>query len=200
MEEDSALAMACLRRQFKLMSFPAPPIPIPTKSKRTKFVDADALYNAVAAGQRLRNVADLDFSGTFAIIAKPDVDNGRRAKIVARDLKRATLSPYNVDEGTPKQSSGATRRYTIVLKCTCHTGRQMVRIKSNDLFAYFASKSGKPRPSAPSASQETLTALSQSASGPACTGETIISAEDDLSHPRGVLAHRIKVSVKHPKV
>ncbi|KAJ7060994.1 hypothetical protein C8F01DRAFT_178740 [Mycena amicta] len=187
--EDSSLAMARLRKRMKLMALPPAPAVVTTKTKRTKFVVADALYKAVAQESR---TSPVEFAGTFAIIANPQVDNERRARLVARELRRAATLQYNIDDGTPAHSSGATHRFTILLKCTCHTGRPFVKPKSRDLFAYFTSK---PKRSAP-ASQPTQNASSQAT---ICEGHTIISAEDDNSHPLGWLGQRIKVTVKHPK-
>ncbi|KAF7316123.1 hypothetical protein MIND_00130400 [Mycena indigotica] len=193
--EDSALVLLRLRKRYKLMVLPPPPTITPTKTHRTKYADAPAIFRAVAQAQTNPTTAPLNFSGTFAIVATPDVDHESRVRLVSRELRRATSVQFDTDEGIVIPSSGSTRKFTLCFKCNCHNGRPLVRTKSKDLFAYFTSSKKKGNSTA---SQETQSSPPTQPTGPPCEGITIISAEDDTSHPR-FMGQRIKLAIKHPK-
>ncbi|KAJ7461705.1 hypothetical protein B0H11DRAFT_1816359, partial [Mycena galericulata] len=145
-----------------------------------KFAVNKDLYKEIR-GRYPDNSSSLRFYGTYAIIAVPDIDNKKRTRVVARDLKENTNLHFRCDKKSTRGSDDA-HTYTIAFKCTCRATSTIKR-SASDLSIYFGSKK------TPAASDETPKNE--------CRGRIEISAADDRSHPLGWLGQRVKVTVTH---
>ncbi|KAJ7108718.1 hypothetical protein C8R44DRAFT_884754 [Mycena epipterygia] len=147
-----------------------------------KFIAATHLHKDLKR-RYLDNSTSLRFYGTYAIIAFPDIDNKKRARQVASDLRDNTSLHFDLDDRKSHRSSDTANTYTVSYKCTCHSASALKR-SASDLSVWFASKNATPSEEKPKSE---------------CRGRIQISAEDDKSHRLGWLGQRVKVTVTHPK-
>ncbi|KAE9410706.1 hypothetical protein BT96DRAFT_1011457 [Gymnopus androsaceus JB14] len=121
----------------------------------------------------------VDFEGSYSIVADPAVDNGKRASLVARDIRKIAHFSFNHKAALGPAIQSRTS-YSLRFQCTC-APKGDEKSKKHSLAA-------------------SLNRGKDNAAGGLCQGKVQVMVMEDLRHPMGIVGQQIRVHIHHGHV